>query len=298
MGKESEILLSTNLPIGKRHSGKVRDIYDLGDKLLIVTTDRLSAFDVVLPDGIPFKGYVLNKLSILWMEKTRHIIANHFLADDVGQYPPECQPYAELLKWRSMLVKKAKPLTAECIVRGYISGSAWKDYKNGLPICGITLPTGLVESQKLPEAIFTPSTKAPDGEHDINIPYSDMIARVGGIASAIAKNACLDIYNYASDQARNAGIIIADTKMEFGIDEEGHVILIDELLTPDSSRFWPAGAYRPGGPQPSFDKQFVRDYLESIEWNKQPPAPELPPEIIKKTSQKYMDAYIKLLKIL
>jgi len=295
---KNEILLTTDLPIGEKHSGKVRDVYDLGDRLLMVTTDRLSAFDVVLPDGIPFKGYILNNTSILWLENTQHIIPNHFLTDNQEQYPEVCQPYAEELKGRSMLVKKAKPLAVECIVRGYLSGSAWESYQVDGTVCGIKLPHGLVESQQLPEPIFTPSTKAPDGEHDINISYSDMMARVGGIVAAITHNASLDIYRYASEQAKRAGIIIADTKFEFGIDEDGRVILIDEVLTPDSSRFWPADSYEPGGPQPSFDKQFVRDYLKSIGWNKKPPAPELPPDIVQKTSDKYLEAYAKLLRVL
>ena len=297
MGNKNEVLLTTDLPIGKKHSGKVRDIYYLGSCLLIVTTDRISAFDMVLPNGIPFKGYVLNKLSVLWLKALAHIIPNHFLTDDVSQYPGECQPYAELLNGRSMLVKKAKPLPVECIVRGYLSGSAWKDYMEGKPTCGITLPSGLIESDKLPGPIFTPTTKAEQGAHDLPITFMQMVDLLGYELTSMVRDASLRLYLEGAKLAEQAGIIIADTKMEFG-QIDGELILIDELLTPDSSRFWPKDSYVPGGPQPSFDKQFVRDYLLAIGWDQKPPAPELPPEIIEQTSNKYLEAYIKFLRVL
>jgi len=249
--------------IGIPRRGKVRDIYDLSPYLLIVATDRISAFDVVMGTPIPFKGETLTGMSKLWFKKTSHIIPNHLLTCNPAKYPEVCRPYTKELAGRSMLVKKAKPLAVECVVRGYLSGSGWKSYQENRTVCGIKLPPGLVESQKLSTPIFTPSTKAPDGEHDINIGYLDMMARVGGTAAAIAQIASLDLYRYSSELVRQAGIIIADTKFEFGFDDDGNIILIDELLTPDFSRFWPADSYRPGGPQPSFDKQFLRDYLLS-----------------------------------
>ncbi len=295
---DKETLLTTDLPIGKKHSGKVRDVYDLGDRLLIVTTDRLSAFDVVLPDGIPSKGQTLNELSILWLKKLAIIIDNHFLTDNVAEYPAICQPYAKLLNGRSMLVKKAEPLPVECIVRGHISGSGWESYQKNGTVCGITLPPGLKESQKLPEPIFTPSTKAEAGEHDVNISFEEMIEKIGFYKSAIIKQASLYLYRASYELAKSVGIIIADTKFEFGLEKNGQIILIDEVLTPDSSRFWPVESYKPGGPQPSFDKQFVRDWLKASGWNKKPPAPKLPEEIINKTSEKYKEAFIKLFPML
>lgn len=283
--------------LGEPRRGKVRDIYDLGDHLLMVATDRISAFDSVLPDGIPGKGEVLNRLSVLWLKKMAGFIPNHLITCNTDEYPEICRPYARQLRDRSMVVKKAKPLAVECVVRGYLAGSGWKSYQLGGTVCGIILPPGLKESEKLPEPIFTPSTKAETG-HDENISYEHMARLIGEDEAAIVKIASLCLYTAAQIRAREAGIIIADTKFEFGLDENGRLILIDEVLTPDSSRFWPADRYTPGGPQPSFDKQFVRDYLESIGWNKQPPAPELPAEIIEKTSQKYLEAYERLARVL
>lgn len=292
-------MLKCDFPgLGESRSGKVREMFDLGDdRLLMVATDRISAFDSVLPNGIPRKGEVLTKLSVLWLKRLAGIIPNHLVSCNPGEYPEVCRPYAEELKDRSMLVKRAIPLAVECVVRGYLAGSAWKSYRLGGTVCGIILPSGLMESDKLPEPIFTPSTKAETG-HDENISYGQMAGMIGEDEAAIVKIASLCLYNAAQIRAREAGIIIADTKFEFGIDEDGRLILIDEVLTPDSSRFWPADRYAPGGPQPSFDKQFVRDYLESIGWNKQPPAPELPAEIIEKTSQKYLEVYKRLARVL
>ena len=291
------LVLTTDLPIGKKSIGKVRDIYDLDDYLLIVTTDRISAFDVVLPNGIPLKGKTLNKLSVLWFKKLAHIIRNHFITDNVKKYPSICKPYAKLLRGRSMLVKKATPLPVECIVRGYISGSGWKSYKNDRTVCDILLPDGLLESQELPEPIFTPSTKAEQGFHDQNISMKRAEEILGVDIAQSAKKKSLALYTRARDLAKQAGIIIADTKMEFGL-LNNELILIDELLTPDSSRFWPADCYTPGGPQPSFDKQFLRDYLISIGWDQKPPAPELPGQIIAETSKKYQEALARLSPVL
>lgn len=276
---------------GNPKRGKVRDIYDLGDKLLLVVTDRISAFDVILPNGIPNKGMVLNQISKFWFEKTSDLIPNHFLSSDINDYPEVFQKYSDVLKGRSMLVKKTNPLPVECIVRGYISGSGWKDYKNSQSVCGINLPDGLVESSKLDKPIFTPSTKAEEGEHDENITFEKTIELIGKELAEKVKNISISLYSKARDIADDKGIIIADTKFEFGIDNtNGELILIDEALTPDSSRFWPKDQYKPGGSQPSFDKQFVRDYLSSIDWDKNPPGPELPEEVVKKTSEKYLEA--------
>jgi len=272
--------------------GKVRDVYDLGDTLLIVSTDRISCFDVVLPCGIPHKGRVLTQLSIFWFSLLNDIVPNHFITADLKKFPKILQKYEKGLKGRSMLVKKAHALAVECIVRGYLSGSAWKEYKNNRTVCGIELPSGLLESAELPQIIFTPSTKA-DAGHDINVDKGYIDRLLGEEISDRLVQISIAIYRQARDYARDRGIIIADTKFEFGLDEGG-LILIDEVLTPDSSRFWPKEGYSPGGPQPSFDKQFVRDYLESIGWNKNPPAPALPVEIIQKTSQKYIEAYERL----
>ncbi|MEO0091644.1 MAG: phosphoribosylaminoimidazolesuccinocarboxamide synthase [candidate division WOR-3 bacterium] len=273
--------------------GKVRDVYDLSDKLLIIATDRISAFDVVLNDGIPNKGIVLNELSCFWFNFTKDIIKNHLITNDVSSYPTELNKYAEILRSRSMLVKKTKPLPVECIVRGYISGSAWKEYLKDGSVSGTRLPKGLKESEKLPEPIFTPSTKAETG-HDENISEQQMIDIVGKETTNIIKEACLKIYQKASQYAESRGIIIADTKMEFGLFDD-KIILIDELLTPDSSRFWDMAEYQPGRSQNSFDKQYIRDYLESINWDKNPPAPRLPAEVIAKTAEKYQIAYKKIL---
>ncbi len=290
---DKEILLKTDfkdLKLFRR--GKVRDVYDLGDRLLIVSCDRISCFDVVLPCGIPRKGEVLTAISRFWFDFTKDILANHFITSDVKEYPKELRKYENDLFLRSMLVKKSKPLPVECIVRGYISGSGWKEYKERGSICGIKLPTGLRESDRLPEIIFTPSTKADVG-HDQNVDRKYIEELIGkDLADKIAEKS-IEIYKKASEYALGKGIIIADTKFEFGI-SGGELILIDEVLTPDSSRFWPADQYMPGKAQFSFDKQFVRDYLETLDWNKTPPAPLLPEDIIEKTASKYLEAYFRL----
>lgn len=274
--------------------GKVRDIYDLGEKLLIVATDRISAFDVVMPNPIPDKGRVLTQLSRFWFDLTRDIIPNHLVSTAVEEYPRECHPYWEELRERSMLVVKTEVIPVECIVRGYLSGSGWEEYQRTGAVCGILLPEGLVESSKLEEPIFTPSTKAEQGVHDENISFEKMEKIVGKDLAQRLRAASIKVYQKARDFAEQRGILIADTKMEFGI-RDGKLILIDELLTPDSSRFWPKDGYRPGGSQKSFDKQFLRDYLLSIKWNKTPPAPVLPEEIIQKTREKYLEAYERLI---
>ena len=281
------------LPAPKR--GKVRDIYDLGNELLIVATDRISAFDVVLPNGIPKKGKVLTQISKFWFNKTRDIIPNHMISTDVDDYPKVFWNHREILQERSMLVKKARPLPVECIVRGYISGSGWKEYQRSNSICGIKLPPGLVESSKLERPIFTPSTKAEEGKHDENIPFDRVVDTLGEELAHRIRTISINIYNRAMEIAEEKGIIIADTKFEFGFDEDTvELMLIDELLTPDSSRFWPKDEYQPGRTQRSFDKQFVRDYLISIEWNKKPPAPSLPPDVVEKTTEKYIEALRRL----
>jgi len=271
------------------NKGKVRDIYAFDDSLLIIATDRISAFDVIMPNPIPGKGEILTRLSIFWFGKMADIIGNHVQSTDVDDFPPACRPYREILKGRSMLVRKARPLPVECIVRGYLSGSAWKDYREGKTISGIRLPKGLRESSKLPQPIFTPSTKAPEGRHDLPITREEMAKAIGEPLTGRIIEISLEIYRRASEIADRRGIIIADTKMEFGLLGE-ELILIDELLTPDSSRFWPSDDYGEGRPQKSFDKQFLRDYLLSIAWNQRPPAPELPQEIIDKTKEKYLEA--------
>jgi phosphoribosylaminoimidazole-succinocarboxamide synthase len=276
-----------------RGRGKVRDIYDLGDRLLIVATDRISAFDVVMPNPIPDKGRILTQLSILWFDLTKEVVPNHILSTEVEDYPKECQPYQEMLRSRSMLVVKTEVLPVECVVRGYLSGSGWEEYQKTGEVCGIKLPKGLRESSKLEEPIFTPATKAEIGLHDENIPFEKVEKTVGKDLARKVKSISLAIYKKARDFAEQRGILIADTKMEFGVKAE-KLILIDELLTPDSSRFWPENEYQPGGPQKSFDKQFLRDYLLTIRWNKNPPAPQLPEEIVKKTREKYLEAYERL----
>jgi len=272
--------------------GKVRDIYDLGDKLLIVASDRLSAFDVVLPTGIPDKGRVLTQLSLFWFELLRDVIPNHILS--ATEFPAPFDAYKSELAGRSMVVRKTQPLPIECVVRGYVSGSGWKDYRATGRICGIDLPNGLVESDRLPEPIFTPATKAETG-HDENISFEQAATMVGRELAEKVRDVSLTIYKRAAKYAEPRGVILADTKFEFGLLKnaagEDELIWIDEALTPDSSRFWPAAHYEPGGPQPSFDKQFVRDYLERIQWSKTPPGPELPPEIVALTSAKYREAY-------
>ncbi|MFN3134591.1 MAG: phosphoribosylaminoimidazolesuccinocarboxamide synthase [Candidatus Kryptonium sp.] len=284
-------LSQSNIPQAKLiKRGKVRDIYEADGYLLIVATDRISAFDVVLPNPIPYKGYVLNQISVFWFEFLKDVIESHFITDDVNLFPNVFRESYEQVVHRSMLVKKAKPLPVECIVRGYISGSAWKDYKKSGFVCGVKLPEGLRESDKLNEPIFTPSTKAESG-HDENITFERVVDLIGKELADKVRDLSLEIYAKAEKYARERGIIIADTKFEFGLDENDNLILIDEVLTPDSSRFWPLSEYEPGRSQPSFDKQYVRDYLESLNWDKQPPAPELPEEVIKKTSEKYLEAY-------
>ncbi|KAB2925763.1 MAG: phosphoribosylaminoimidazolesuccinocarboxamide synthase [Bacteroidetes bacterium] len=273
--------------------GKVRDIYDLGEHLLFVATDRLSAFDVVMPQGIPDKGKVLTQISAFWFDRTKDIIPNHVVSTDVEQFPAVCAPYKEQLRGRSMLVKKTRPLSVECIVRGYLSGSGWQDYRTTGTVCGIPLPAGLVESQRLPEVIFTPSTKAELGVHDENIPFAVMVEREGKELSERVRDAAVSIFRRATAIAEERGIIIADTKMEFGV-MDGELILIDELLTPDSSRFWPKETYEPGKGQNSYDKQYVRDYLLSINFNKRPPGPVMPDVVIDRTAALYRKALLQL----
>jgi phosphoribosylaminoimidazole-succinocarboxamide synthase len=273
--------------------GKVRDIYDLGENLLIVTTDRISAFDVIMNEGIPQKGYVLTQISKFWFEQMTDLIPNHLISTEVDDFPEVCHQYRDQLEGRSMLTKKAAPLPVECIVRGYISGSGWKEYQKQGSVSGIKLPEGLVQSDKLPQTLFTPSTKAELGEHDENISFDEAAKLCGQeIAEQIRDNS-IAIYERAREMAAQKGIIIADTKFEFGM-FDGQLIIIDEALTPDSSRFWPRDQYQPGGSQPSFDKQYLRDYLETLDWNKEAPAPELPAEIIAKTSEKYLEALKRL----
>ena len=289
-------LMKTNFPdLTLAGSGKVRDIYALDPHLLIVATDRISAFDFIMPDPIPGKGEVLTRMSAFWFEKMGSIIPNHLVSTDPDEYPAACAPYREVLRGRSMLVKKAKPLTVECVVRGYLSGSGWKDYRQGKPVSGITLPAGLKESSQLPQPLFTPSTKAPDGEHDLPISREETAKIIGADLTDRVIQASIAVYERAVDIADKAGIIIADTKMEFGL-LDGELILIDELLTPDSSRFWPKDDYEEGRSQKSFDKQFLRDYLLDIHWNQKPPAPALPPEIVEKTAEKYREALNRLVR--
>jgi phosphoribosylaminoimidazole-succinocarboxamide synthase len=290
----SMIVKETDFPdLQLVNRGKVRDIYDLGEHLLIVTSDRISAFDVVMNEGIPHKGFVLTQISKYWFEQMTDIIPNHIVATEVNDFPQAALKYRDQLQGRSMLVKKAAPLPVECIVRGYVSGSGWKEYRQKGSICGIDLPSGLVESQQLPEPIFTPSTKAELGEHDENITFAQAVELCGEALAEEARRATVDIYKKARGIADAKGIIIADTKFEFGMYED-KLIWIDEALTPDSSRFWPKDQYRPGGPQPSFDKQFLRDYLETLDWGKKAPAPPLPEEIVRKTSEKYVEALTRL----
>jgi phosphoribosylaminoimidazole-succinocarboxamide synthase len=288
------VLLRTDIPELELHaSGKVRDVYRLGgEQLLFVATDRISAFDYVLATGIPHKGRVLTQISLFWFEFLREVVPNHLVTADVESYPANLRAHADQLRGRSMLVMRAEMVPVECVVRGYISGSAWKEYKATGKVCGIELQKGLKESDKLPEPIFTPSTKATTG-HDENISFEEMVRVVGRERSEKLRDITLKIYTKASDYARGKGIIIADTKFEFGITSKG-ITLADEVLTPDSSRFWPADKYQPGRAQDSYDKQYVRDYLEEIHWNKQPPAPALPPEVARKTSEKYLEAYHQL----
>ena len=288
------VLLQTDFPDLELHaSGKVRDVYRIdNDHLLFVATDRISAFDYVLATGIPQKGRVLTQVSLFWFEFLKDIVPNHLITADVDRYPDHIKKYADQLRGRSMMVTRADMFPVECVVRGYLSGSGWKEYKTSGRVCGIPLPSGLKESDKLPEPIFTPATKAITG-HDINISFEEMCKIVDPGQSRQLRDISLKLYTTAADYARNRGIIIADTKFEFGITAAG-ITLGDEVLTPDSSRFWPADKYQPGKAQESYDKQYVRDYLEEIRWNKQPPAPALPAEVALKTSEKYVDAYQQL----
>lgn len=274
--------------------GKVRDIYDFGDTLLIVATDRLSAYDVVMGQGIPFKGAVLTQISEYWFEQVGDVVPNHLISTIVYDFPSSCKPYWADLEHRAMHVKKTKPLAIECVVRGYLSGSGWNEYKEFQSVCGIKLPSGLVESDRLPEPIFTPATKEDVGKHDENIDFDRAASIVGGKIAEQVRDASIKIYKRAASIAEQKGIIIADTKMEFGLNDKGELILIDELLTPDSSRFWPKDKYKPGKGQESFDKQFVRDYLDSINFNRKPPAPKLPEDVIFKTSALYLEALKRL----
>jgi phosphoribosylaminoimidazole-succinocarboxamide synthase len=283
------VVFQTHLPeVGPRHQGKVRDIYDLGDKLLLVATDRISAFDVVMADPIPDKGRILTRLSAFWFRHLADVVENHLLSLAVEDFPPACHPYREILAGRSMLVKKCRPLPIECIVRGYLAGSGWAEYQRQGTVCGLALPPGLRESDRLPEPIFTPSTKATSG-HDENITFETAARLIGPELAAEVRRLSLELYRRASAWAEPRGIILADTKFEFGL-LDGRLLLIDEVLTPDSSRFWPKEDYAPGRPQKSYDKQYLRDYLESLGWNKQPPPPPLPPEVISRTREKYLQA--------
>ena len=294
--KQSPICETNFEGLGRRHQGKVRDIYDLGERLLLVATDRISAFDVVMNEPVPDKGYVLTQLSLFWLKLFEGTGRNHLISADPSKYPSVCRPYASQLAGRSMLVKKCKPLPIEAIVRGYISGSGWKSYKETGKVSGISLPRFLSESDRLSTPVFTPSTKADLGGHDENISFEEMVALVGTDMAEFVRDMSLRLYVIAHDYAMECGIIIADTKFEFGLSPEGEVILIDEVLTPDSSRFWPANQYKPGGTQPSYDKQPLRDYLDSLDprWNKKPPPPKLPEQVIAHTAARYREALYRL----
>ena len=293
MCEKEAVLLKTDFPDLKLfRRGKVRDVYDLGDSLLFIASDRISCFDVVLPDGIPLKGKVLTAMSLFWFDFLKDIIPGHIITADIAKFPLPLKKYAAQLEGRSMIVKKTKPLPVECVVRGYLSGSGWKEYKAKGSVSSVPLPAGLTESAKLPAPIFTPSTKEDVG-HDMNVSVDYVKELVGEERARELKKATLDIYAKAAGYAEKKGIILADTKFEFGMDGD-RMILIDEVLTPESSRFWPKDRYAPGGPQPSFDKQFVRDYLEGLDWDKTPPAPALPADIIRKTTEKYCEAYKRL----
>jgi phosphoribosylaminoimidazole-succinocarboxamide synthase len=287
-------LLETRLNgIAPHRQGKVRDIYDLGDRLLLVATDRISAFDYVLGSGIPDKGRVLTQLSAFWFAQTRHIVPNHLLSIDVRAFPPDLQRHADLLAGRAMLVRKTNPVLVECVARGYLSGSGWKDYQASGAVCGVTLPRGLRESDRLPEPIFTPATKAASG-HDVNISEAEAARLVGAALLPRLRDLTMQLYAFGAAHAERCGIILADTKFEFGLTEQDEILLIDEVMTPDSSRYWPRDQYSPGRAQPSFDKQFVRDYLEQIRWNKQPPVPTLPEDVVMRTRDKYIEAFRRL----
>jgi len=293
-----QAIVDTNLEgLTPFRQGKVRDLYEVGEHLLIVATDRISAFDYVLASGIPDKGAVLNQLSAFWFGLMADIVPHHVIATDPADYPEPARRHAGVLRGRSMLVRRTRPLAIECVVRGYLSGSGWKEYQKTGGVCGIGLPPGLRESDRLPRTIFTPSTKAESG-HDVNITEAEAAAIVGADVAGAVRDLSIRVYERGAQHAEKLGIIVADTKFEFGLVEAPgqppSLMLIDEVLTPDSSRFWPADSYAPGGPQPSYDKQYVRDYLEQIGWNKQPPAPALPPEVIEKTREKYVEAFRRL----
>ena len=289
----TSVITSTDLPgIERVAQGKVRDVYAVGGDLLIVATDRISAFDCILPQGIPGKGRVLTQMSIFWFEFLKDVVPNHLIATDVSDFPAPLREFRDQLEGRSMLVKRCRMELIECVARGYVSGSGWKDYKRTGSICGIPLPAGLRESDKLPQPIFTPASKAETG-HDENISFDEAASAVGTVTAELLRSLTLRIYAAAAQHAESRGIILADTKFEFGW-HDGELLLGDEVLTPDSSRYWPRDEYQPGGPQKSFDKQFVRDYLETLDWNKQPPAPPLPDDVIAKTSEKYHEAYERI----
>jgi len=289
---QEEVLLETKLPLPLRTRGKVRDIYDLGETLLFIATDRISAFDCVLGSGIPCKGRVLTQMSLFWFDFLKDIVPSHLLTADIGEFPRRVARYRKLLDGRSMLVKKAEMLPVECVARGYLAGSGWKEYQKTGKICDIPLPAGLRESDRLPEPIFTPATKATSG-HDMNVPFRYVADLLGIELAGRLRDLTLEIYQRAANYALERGIILADTKFEFGF-VDGELVLADEVLTPDSSRYWPADRYQPGGPQVSFDKQYVRDYLETLPWDKRPPAPPLPGDVVEKTSEKYQEAYARL----
>ncbi len=287
-----QALLQSDLPFPVKR-GKVRDVYDLGERLLIVATDRISAFDCVMPNGISDKGVILTALSLFWFERYRDQFENHLIATDVAQYPAELQPFAEQLWGRSMLVKKARVVPIECVARGYLAGSGWKEYGSTGTVCGVALPPGLRQCDRLPEPIFTPATKEETG-HDVNISFDEAAARIGVSLAADLRDRTLALYALAAEYAAGRGILIADTKFEFGLLPDDRIILVDEVLTPDSSRFWPAEGYAPGHDQPSYDKQFVRNHLEGLTWDKTPPAPELPPDVVEGTRRRYLEAYERL----
>jgi len=289
---KDEVLLETKLPVPLLGRGKVRDIYDLGDRLLFIATDRISAFDCILPTGIPAKGRVLTQMSLFWFEFLRDLVPNHLITADTGAYPTELRPFGEILEGRSMLVRRARMVEVECVARGYLAGSGWKEYRENGRVCGIPLRAGLRDGDRLPEPIFTPATKAQSG-HDMNVSFEHVAGIIGADLASRLRDLTLAIYGKAADYAKRHGIILADTKFEFGFVGDT-LVLADEVLTPDSSRWWPADTYVPGGPQVSFDKQYVRDYLETLDWGKQPPAPPLPDEVVQKTSGKYIEAYRRL----
>lgn len=288
----AEAILTTDLPFPKR-TGKVRDVYDLGDSLLIVATDRISAFDCIMPNGIPDKGAILTALSLFWFDLVKGEFENHLLSTDVGQFPAKLKPHADVLRGRSMWVKKASVVPIECVARGYLAGSGWKEYQQSQTVCGVKLPAGLKQCDKLPQPIFTPATKEESG-HDINVSFEQTAGIIGEPLATTLRDRTLRLYSRAADHARSRGVIIADTKFEFGQLPDGKLIVVDEVLTPDSSRFWPADTYEPGHDQPSYDKQFVRNWLETQPWDKQPPAPRLPDDVVAGTRARYVEAYEKL----